>query len=162
MPTSAAFKYQFSFVGSKKPEREVVINELLRLNVPIHLFGGGWPNSHWVKPNTIYRETQINLGIGLASPSLTLTTTKNRDFECPGVGACYLTTYNWELLNFYELGEEILCYRNVEELIEMYSWYSKRPAECLRIAQAAWRRCSAEHTWEQRFRKVFQTVGFKL
>ena len=162
-PASADFKYEFSFLGSIKPEREVIINELLRCNIPIKLFGSGWPGGQWVDdPNAIYRGTQINLGIGLASPSQNLTTVKGRDFECPGVGACYLTTYNWELVNFYELGREILCYRSVEELIEMYAFYRKRPEDCLKIAQAAWRRCVAEHTWEQRFRKIFQQAGFKL
>ncbi|MGH7953830.1 MAG: glycosyltransferase family protein, partial [Limisphaerales bacterium] len=163
LPASADFKYEFSFLGSRKPEREIIINELLRFGIPIKLFGSGWPNGQWVdNPNAIYRGTQINLGIGLASPSLTLTTVKGRDFECPGVGACYLTTYNWELADFYELGREILCYRSVEELIEMHAFYRKRPEECLKIAQAAWRRCVAEHTWEQRFRKIFQQTGFKL
>lgn len=163
LPVSADFKYEFSFLGSIKPEREAVINELLRHKIPIQLFGNGWPGGQWVdNPNAIYRGTQINLGIGLASPSRTLTTVKGRDFECPGVGACYLTTYNWELVNFYELGREILCYRSVEELIEMRAFYRKRPEECLKIAQAAWRRCVAEHTWEQRFRKIFQQTGFKL
>jgi spore maturation protein CgeB len=61
----------------------------------------------------------------------------------------------------WELGAEILCYRNIEELIEMYSWYGKRPEVCLKIAQAAWRRAVAEHTWERRFRKIFEQSGFK-
>jgi spore maturation protein CgeB len=113
-------------------------------------------------PNAIFRSTQINLGIGFASPSLALTTVKNRDFECPGVGACYLTTYNWELPLHYELGKEILCYRSVEELIEIYTYYRKHPEDCLKIAQAAWRRCSAGHTWEHRFRNIFQQAGFRL
>jgi spore maturation protein CgeB len=77
------------------------------------------------------------------------------------VGACYLTTYHWELPLHWELGAEILCYRNIEELIEMYSWYGKRPEVCLKIAQAAWRRAVAEHTWERRFRKIFEQSGFK-
>ncbi|MGD1089273.1 MAG: glycosyltransferase [Verrucomicrobiota bacterium] len=163
MPASADFKYEFSFLGSIKPEREIIINELLRFKIPIKLFGSGWPDSQWVdNPNAIYRGTQINLGIGLATPSLALTTVKGRDFECPGAGACYLTTYNWELVEHYELGKEILCYRSVEELIEMYAFYRKRPEACLKIAQAAWRRCAAEHTWEKRFRKIFQQTGFKL
>lgn len=163
LPVTSDFKYEFSFLGSRKPEREIVINELLRYRIPINLFGSGWPGSQWVdNPNAIYRGTQINLGIGLASPSLTLTTVKGRDFECPGVGACYLTTYNWELMEHYELGREILCYRSVEELIEMYAFYRERPEECLKIAQAAWRRCVAEHTWEQRFRKIFRQAGFKI
>jgi spore maturation protein CgeB len=91
-----------------------------------------------------------------------LTTVKGRDFECPGVGACYVTTFNWELPLHYEIGKEILCYRSIEELVEIYAYYHRRPAECLAIAQAAWRRCTAEHTWEKRFRRVLREVGFQV
>jgi hypothetical protein len=31
----------------------------------------------------------------------------------------------------------------------------------LKMAQAAWRRSVAEHTWEKRFRKIFRQLGFK-
>jgi spore maturation protein CgeB len=152
-----------SFLGQIKVERKYVVNQLQSAGIHIELFGQGWPGSQWVEnPNSVFRDSQINLGIGFASPSFTLTTVKGRDFECPGVGACYLTTYNWELPLHYELGKEILCYRSVEELIEMYSWYSRRPQECLKIAQAAFRRCAAGHTWEKRFRKIFEQTGFSL
>ncbi|MBV8227752.1 MAG: glycosyltransferase family 1 protein [Verrucomicrobia bacterium] len=110
--------------------------------------------------NAIFRASQINLGIGLATPNLV--TIKGRDFECPGVGACYLTTYNWELANWWEIGREILCYRNVEELIEIFAWYRNRPEDCLKIARAAWRRSVDEHTWERRFRKMFREIGYDI
>jgi hypothetical protein len=162
MPSSSDFKYKISFLGSRKVERAGVIEGLRKAGIVVSLFGAGWPNSQWVEnPNTVFRATQINLGIGFASPSLKVTNVKGRDFECPGVGACYLTTYHWELPLHWELGAEILCYRNIEELIEMYSWYGKRPEVCLKIAQAAWRRAVAEHTWERRFRKIFEQSGFK-
>lgn len=162
-PASDNFRYKLSFLGQVKVERQHVVNHLQSAGIPIQLFGRGWPGSKWVEnPNSVFRHSQINLGIGFASPSFTLTTVKGRDFECPGVGACYLTTYNWELPLHYELGKEILCYRSLEELIEMYSWYSKRPEECLKIAQAAWCRCAAEHTWEKRFRKIFEQTGFSV
>ena len=125
------------------------------------LLGQGWPDAEWVTDtNAIFRASQINLGLGLATPNLA--TIKNRDFECPGVGACYLTTYNWELANWWDIGKEILCYRNVEELIEILAWYRNRPEDCLKIAQAAWRRSLNEHTWEKRFRKVFRAAGFQV
>ena len=163
LPASCNFKYKLSFLGQIKVERKYVVNQLQSAGIHIELFGRGWPGSRWVEnPNSVFRDSQINLGIGFASPSFTLTTVKGRDFECPGVGACYLTTYNWELPLHYELGKEILCYRSVEELIEMCSWYSRRPQECLKIAQAAFRRCAAEHTWEKRFRKIFEQTGFSL
>jgi len=162
-PDSSAFQHTFGFLGSIKPERELVIEHLRRAGVPIKLFGAGWPNGQWVEDaNAVFRATQLNLGIGLASPSKALTTVKGRDFECPGVGACYVTTFNWELPLHYEIGKEILCYRSVEELIEIYTYYHRRPEDCLKIAQAAWRRCSAEHTWEKRFRRIFREVGFHV
>jgi spore maturation protein CgeB len=101
----------------------------------------------------------INLGVGISVPLSRLTCTKGRDFECPGVGACYLTQYNWELAEHYEFGKEILCYSSIEELIEIYSYYRSRPEECLKIAQAAWRRSLACHTWEKRFRDLFSWMS---
>jgi spore maturation protein CgeB len=162
-PTDADYDYPFSFVGSWKPERARIVDELARRGVEVATFGNGWPNSRWVESaSRVFRRSQINLGIGFALASGQITSAKGRDTECPGVGACYLTTYNWELPMLYEIGKEILCYRGIEELIEVHGFYVKRPADCLRIAQAAHRRCLAEHTWEKRFRKVFTELGFKL
>jgi spore maturation protein CgeB len=160
-PSGAEFDYRCSFVGSWKQERGELMEALSRAGVEVTLFGKGWPGGQWVEqPSRVYRRSQLNLGLGLALASGGVTTTKGRDFECPGVGACYLTTYNWELPRLYEIGREILCYRNFEELVEMHDYYVKRPEECLRIAQAAHRRCLAEHTWETRFRRLFRELGF--
>ncbi len=160
-PSSADFKYPLSFLGTRKLDRETLVNRLRAAGLPVAVFGQGWPQAEWVSdPKTIFRASQINLGLGAAMPNLTAV--KARDFECPGVGACYLTTYNWELANFWDIGREILCYRNVEELIEMLAWYRHRPEDCLKIARAAWRRSVAEHTWEKRFRKIFREAGFSV
>jgi hypothetical protein len=160
-PTRAYYQYPLSFLGSPKLDRVALVNRLCEVGLPVTVFGRGWPNTAWVdSTSSVYRASQINLGMGMAT--LNFSTTKNRDFECPGVGACYMTTYNWELPEWWELGREILCYRNVEELIEMVCWYRNRPDECLKIAQAAWHRCAREHTWEIRFRKIFRELGFSV
>lgn len=159
MPAESNFAYPLSFVGSPKPDRVELISRLQQLGISVALFGKGWPQAKWVDdPVKIFRASQINLGFGLATPHLA--TVKNRDFECPGTGACYLTTYNWELAEQWEIGREILCYRNTEELVEMICWFQKKPELCLKIAQAAWKRAKDEHTWECRFRKVFRHLGF--
>ena len=135
----------------------------MQRGIEISTFGKGWPKAKCVESaSQFFRRSQINLGIGFALASARITTTKGRDFECPGVGACYMTTYNWELPMLYEIGKEILCYRDIEELVEMYGYYVKRPEECLKVAQAAHRRCLAEHTWEKRFRKLFRELGFSV
>jgi len=157
-PTSADFRYGVTFLGVKKLDRAQVIQRLCKEGIPVQIFGGGWPNSQWVDdPNEIFRGSQINLGIG--SATLHYTTIKGRDFECPGVGGCYLTTYNWELAEWWEIGKEILCYRNLEEAMEIISYYKNRPEACLKIAQAAFRRAAREHTWAHRFRGIFAQLG---
>lgn len=155
-----AYAHEIAFVGSWRSERAELFGKLEALGLPVEVFGYGWPRSEeGATPEKIYRSSMITLGIGFASPSKTLTTLKTRDFECPGSGACYLTTYNWELALHFELGKEILCYRSAEEIVELFSYYRRRPMECWQIARAAYRRCLNDHTWEKRFRKLFSETG---
>lgn len=154
------YVHEIAFVGSWRGERAELFAQLESYGVPIEVFGYGWPRSkEGDAPEKIYRSSMMTLGIGFASPSKRLTTLKTRDFECPGSGACYLTTYNWELALHFELGKEILCYRSVDEIVELFSFYRRRPEECWKIAQAAYARCLHEHTWEKRFRKLFAESG---
>jgi hypothetical protein len=155
------YRYDLSFVGTKRPERESLILRLRALGLPVTPLGFGWPDSSaGSRPEEVYRSSLMNLGIGFASPSQTLTTLKTRDFECPGAGACYLTTWNWELAIHFEIGRDILCYRSEEELVEIFSYYRRRPEECAKIAVSAWHRCLAGHTWEKRFRDLFRKLGW--
>jgi len=160
-PDRPNFKYDITFLGRWRPEREMIVRQMQEFGVPVRPIGGGWPGSAVVDvPEWIFQGSQINFGIGFATPSEKLTTTKGRDFECPSAGACYLTTYHWELGTHYDIGKEILCYRSLEEAAEIYSYYHRRPEECLKMAHAAYRRCQAHHTWEKRFRTLFQKMGF--
>ena len=161
-PDCNRFEYPLSFVGSMKPERSNLIEQIRTFGIEPALFGQGWKESVWIdEPATVFRNSQINLGIGYTLASAGIANAKGRDIECPAVGACYLTTYHWELAEMFEIGKEILCYRNADELVEMYSYYRNRPDACLKIAQAAHKRAHAEHTWEIRLRKVFSDIGFK-
>jgi len=161
-PDRAEFEYPFTFVGSWKPERGALVEQLDALGSAPQLFGNGWKTSRWAEdPQAIFRGSQINLGIGYALASAKIANAKGRDIECPAVGACYLTTYHWELAEMFEIGKEVLCYRNLEELVEILAYYGKRPDACLKIAQAAHRRAMAEHTWEKRLRGLFSDMGFR-
>lgn len=162
-PDSASFSRKLSFVGSRKPERDTLIAAISSRGMDIEIYGRGWPDGKWLAdPASIFRTTQINLGIGFSTASARIANAKGRDVECPGIGACYLTTYHWELAEMFEIGKEILCYRNSEELVEMLTFYLPRPGACLEIARAAHARALAEHTWENRLRGLFLDVGFRF
>ena len=153
-----------TFVGSRRLERQVLLDQLQQYKVPVVPYGAGWANSDgWVKDAVeIYQSSQLNLGIGFATSNGKITSLKARDYECPGAGGCYLTTYNWELAMEFEVGKEILCYREAEELAEMYFWWIKRPEKCREIALAGQQHCLNEYTWEARFRKLLSENSFAV
>lgn len=162
-PGSADYKYPLSFVGALRPERAALVGKLEASGINVTVFGNGWNKSGWLdSPIEVYRSSQMNLGIGAILSAGNVTCLKGRDIECPATGACYLTSYHWELPELFEIGKEILCYRNHAELIEMHAYYSKRPELCLQIAKAAYKRAHAEHTWEQRMRVIFLEMGFVI
>jgi len=157
------FQYLTTFVGSYKPERAKFIAELKRLGIEVTVFGSGWRDAQFNNDGwKIYGASQINLGLGYNVNGKQITNLKNRDFECPGAGGCYLTTFDWELAELFRVGDEILCYRDLYDLTEVWSFYIKRPERCREIAHAGQQRALREHTWEQRFRAVLSQLGFDL
>lgn len=161
-PSSMEFARRIAFVGSWKQERGRLIDELEQSGVHVDVFGSGWPDGKWIDdPVSVFRSTQINLGSGYIMPSAGITSLKGRDTECPASGACYLTTFHWELPELFEIGKEILCYRNIEELREILAYYLPRPDACQRIAVNAHQRAWKEHAWEFRMRRVFENLGLR-
>lgn len=162
-PPEGPFRRPFSFLGSCRPEREAIVRRLRSWGLPLDTFGIGWPGSTAISNTAeIFRSTQINLGIGYIFPSDRMTNLKGRDFECPGAGGCYLTTWDWELGCHFDIGREILCYRSLEELVEIFSYYHRRPEECRQIGRAGHARCVRDHTWERRMRTAFAQMGFTV
>lgn len=160
-PSKPPDQYMFSFVGSWKYERQSMVNFLSKNDVHVDVFGKGWVNSNFIEDTaSVFRNSRINLGVGQIREGSGISCLKGRDTECPAMGGCYLTEYHWELPSLFDIGKEILCYRNEVDMIEQISYYGKRPELCLKIAQAAFDRAHKEHTWENRFREVFRTLGF--
>jgi spore maturation protein CgeB len=84
-----------------------------------------------------------------------------RDFEAPMSGAFYFVEYQEELRDFYEIGQEIVCYTSREDLLDKVRYYLARPAEAERIRQAGYRRAQADHTWARRFERLFDEMGLR-
>jgi spore maturation protein CgeB len=105
--------------------------------------------------------TRVNLGFAACwtpGPDR-ITQIRLRDFEIPMSGAFYLTEYQEELADFFEIDQEIVCYRDTDELCEKIKYYLTRPADRERIAANGRRRCLDDHTWGKRFERVFRLIG---
>ena len=160
-PTASTRDIAVSFVGGAYGYRPPVVRFLRNAGVPVRTFGTGWAGSCWVRDvNEIFNRSQINLGMGGIGYSAAFTTVKGRDFEIPAAGGgVYLTSYNSDLARHYVIGQEILCYGTLEEMLELIRYYLVHPDEAEQIAAAGRERCLREHRWLHRYRTVLTTLG---
>jgi spore maturation protein CgeB len=82
-----------------------------------------------------------------------------RDFEVPMSGGFYMVEYMEELKEFFDIGKEIVCYTDKQDLTDKIKYYLKHDnaRECIR--KAGHRRCVRDHTWHKRFQVAFREMG---
>lgn len=113
----------------------------------------------------MFSQSRVSLGFAtsdnLSSGPRRRTHLRLREFEAPMSGALYLTEYQPELDEYFEVGKEVLCYRDPDDLLEQVRYYLARPEEAERVRRAGYRRALGEHTWQHRFRDLFAALGLR-
>ena len=156
------------FVGTAvKYNREEVLSYLTDFNLGI------W--GYWTKENPllakfyrskyffgeeaikIYNASDIVLDINYGNENRAFYLTP-RVFEIPACGGFLLTDENPCLSNLYDIGREMICYKDKKELRELIKYYLGHPEERKMIAQKAQQRAYREHTYEKRLRDIFLII----
>jgi hypothetical protein len=161
LPRSCPRDIPVSFVGAAYGFRPAVIGFLRTRGISVETYGQGWPGNGYVAdPVGIYNRSIVNLGMGGILGSEGLTNVKGRDFEVTGTGGgVYLTSYNPDLARHFSVGDEILCYRTRDEMLEIVRDCLARPDESREIARKARERCLREHRWLHRYMKMLAILG---
>ncbi len=84
---------------------------------------------------------------------------KARNFEIPGSGGFLLTGHADNLDEYFVPGKEIVVFDNVDDLMEKARFYLAHDGEREAIREAGYRRAHRDHTYEQRFRSIFNAIG---
>ncbi len=160
-PYDVPFEFDVSFVGGKYGWRPRFIQKLQKLGIKVTCFGKGWENGPLSDEEMVklYSRSRINIGFGGVGHSRKLMCLKGRDFEVPMSGGLYLTQDNPELSLVYEVGKEILTYKNEKDCAEKIQWLLANPEEAAKIRKAGRERALKDHTWEKRFEKVLRLAG---
>lgn len=82
-----------------------------------------------------------------------------RVFEIPGCGGFMLTEYAEGLDDCYIDNKEIVVFRNAGEMIKKIGYYLNEDKERERIALAGYKRTIRDHTYEKRFKYIFNQIG---
>jgi hypothetical protein len=107
----------------------------------------------------LFSRAQIVLGMGGIGQTDRFKHLKGRDFEVPMCGALYLTSFNPELTDAYDIGREVLCYSSPVECLDVIRWILRRPKQAQQIRDAALRRTVAAHTWDARLARLRTLLG---
>lgn len=84
---------------------------------------------------------------------------KGRTFEVPGAGGFLLTGPAEDLASYLLPGREVAVFADAEELVEKARYYLAHEDEREAIRRAGYERVLREHTYEQRFLRIFKEVG---
>lgn len=81
-----------------------------------------------------------------------------RLYEATGCGAMLITDMKDNLGELFEVGKEVVAYRDVDELIDLVHYYSSHDKERDAIAQAGQRRTLTEHTYFNRMQELLEII----
>ena len=152
-------KYDVSFVGKKPlPGREQYINEIRKRSIPVHVLGDGWgrylPFEEMID---ICRTTKINLHFSRVVGSTRLGLKGRISIVCLA-GGFLLAEYVPGIEKYFEIDREIVCFKNVEEMIDKINYYLNHDEERQAIAQAGWKRAINEYTPFHMLSRVFGEI----
>jgi spore maturation protein CgeB len=104
----------------------------------------------------MYSRSRINLGFSSVADTTTgIKQVRLRDFEVPMSGGFYMIEYMSELEEFFEIGQEVVCYHDKDDLAAKVQYYLAHDSERERIRKAGMRRARRDHTWHRRFQDCF-------
>lgn len=179
-PYDVPREFDVTFAGQKYGDRPDFIRHLCDNRVDVRVWGMGWQPRRGQAPAEdvppeacgsmlsdeelirLYSRSKISLGFSKVGEThrtdAPIKQVRLRDFEAPMSGAFYLVEYQEEFEDFFEIGREIVCFEDADELLEKVRYYLKHERERERIRRAGLARCRREHTWHHRFEMVFDTI----
>jgi spore maturation protein CgeB len=179
IPTFTKYKYDVTFVGGFHPYRKWFIDTLKKRGINIEAFGNGWDNGA-LSPddmNQLFISSKINLNMGNSNSfdiryllnywkaiPLLFRSKKNasqikaRNFEIPYFGGFQLTDYVPSIENYFDIGKEIICYKDVDEAELLIRYYLENEEEREKARQQAHNRAIREHGYIHRLQQVLEQI----
>ena len=165
---TARYGSRISFVGSRYPYRERFVKELA--SYPIRLWGGGWKKSREPEIRRMVagalvlgREKLLVYSGSLLSlnhhhPLNDIFGVNTRTFELAAAAACQVVDLKEDLSALFKPGEEVVAYRDLDELKRHLEYYLAHPDEARAIGATARQRALKEHRLRHRIEEIIAAV----
>jgi spore maturation protein CgeB len=152
--------YDVSFIGQPHGNRRQVINTLRKAGIDVRTWGYGWKEGKLTLREMVEVINQLKINLNLNKTSVPgHEQIKGRDFEIPGCGGFLLTGFSANIEEYYKIGEEIVCYSDIDDLVGKIRYYLQHNEEREDIAAHGYRRTLHDHTYDLRFKTIFREIG---
>lgn len=132
------------------------------VSLPAHVVGGVLSDEDLIR---MYSRSKVCLGFSSCGETHAsgerIMQIRLRDFEVPMSGGFYLVEYMQELEEFYEIGKEIVCYTDPDDLADKARYYATHDSEREAVRHAGQQRCLRDHTWQKRFTDAFYEMKLR-
>ena len=152
-------KYDVVVVAHARSDRLSIIERLESI-CTVGKYGVGWNNSLGVV-NGLDHVKAINSGKMYLSFSKTVAGFDNVKvglFEAMACNQVVITSYMEELQDYFDIGREIICYRNEQELYDLVMYYLAHEDEMEVIRKNGYNRFLKDHTYEKRWNDVLMDI----
>jgi GT2 family glycosyltransferase/tetratricopeptide (TPR) repeat protein len=168
-PLERQKKYDVTFVGQAYRGRPELVQWLKEQGVNIRVWGQGWEEHPALRdiargflPHQamleVFAQSKIVLGMSWVSGDGVTLQIKGRTFEYAACRAFQLTTNDERLKALFRDDDEIVFYRDRQDLLGKIRYYLGHQEEREHIAQAAYVRALRDHTWTQRLKQILEKI----
>jgi spore maturation protein CgeB len=138
---------EIGFVGSSIPQRDQIldaVSKLVPLKRDIFVIG-----EDMVKCLSSYK---ISFNYNIADDI------NFRTFESTGAGALLLTNYTNNLEKLFNIGEEVIVYESLRDIVEKTNYYLKNPEKLSQIAEKGKNRSVKDHSYDSRASQFLEAI----
>jgi spore maturation protein CgeB len=161
------YESNISFVGTYYPRRHKILSKLKDFNVQIYgpywrffMRGKNIHKSVW-GPEMVKVFNASKIVLDIYDPNVLQYQASARTMEVTGSGAFLLTEKAYGIGELFEIGKEIVCYKDERELRELIKYYLDVPEEREEIANKGYKRAHKDHTIDKRVIFILNRIKFE-
>ncbi len=157
--------------GNMYPSRILLLERLIASGIPLKLYGGRFPR--WIGPTPVrgvhtgqyvHGEEKAKVFRSAAAVLNTLHPSEiygvnARLFEAAGCGAAVLTEFRPALPDLFTADEEVLTFRDFDELVSQARRLLGEPGLSAKLGDAAAARAHASHTYDKRLAVILEKLA---
>ena len=157
--------------GGMYPSRVRLLERLIAKGIPLKLYGGKFPR--WLTASSarevhaghhVFREDKARAFRSAAGVLNTMhpaevSGVNSRLFEATGCGAAVLTEFRPTVPDLYNIGSEVLAYRDFDELVDQATLLLNQVGLSARLGDAASLRAHRDHVHDLRVADILEKVS---